>query len=145
MFRVNFLIYFCYTEFRSYVTEFQTLQPWFHLFTWLIDSKKPFHLLIYENLKKNPVKEIRKVMKFLKKQSGFEPPDLEQRLLCMSENLQGSYKRNSRELDRNPFTKKMQKKINTKIKTANKILFHVNKNLKLPNYDSSFFNQHNRK
>lgn len=119
------------------------MNSWIQLFSWLIDSKKPFYLLKYEDLLQHPVDEIRKVMEFLKAKSGFEPANLEQRLLCMSENLQGMYKRKSRKLKEFLYTEKMKTKIDSIIKDARLILSSADDNLKLPNYEPIIWNRYN--
>ena len=68
-------------------------RKWSNLFNFVIDSKQPFHLVTYEDLLRDPVTEMQKVMRFLEVASGFEQDDLQERLLCLSQNLQGNHKR----------------------------------------------------
>ena len=63
------------------------------MFKWVFNKGIPFHLLVYEDLVKDPIKEIRAVMKFLEKNNGFKQNDLERRLLCLNQNLRGNQKR----------------------------------------------------
>ena len=102
-------------------------------------SKKPFYLLIYENLKKDPVNEIRKVMDFLEQFSKFKPKNLHQRLLCMSENLTGSFKRKSKYLSKDPFTPKIKIKIDSVINSSREILSKVDESLNLPMYSPDVY------
>lgn len=122
-----------FTEFEKYLNE--ALKLWKDPFFSVSSTKKPLHLLIYEDLIKDPIKEIRKIINFLKMKSGFEPADLEQRLLCMSENLQGDYKRKSRVLKAIPFTEERIKQMHAMISSAESMLSSSHNEMRLPKYE----------
>ena len=90
------------------------------LFYYVIDSKKPFHIVKYEDLLEEPINEIRKVMEFLQTTNNFQQNDLELRLLCLSQNLQGSNKRKNRGTNDASFTNEMKNKVNSVIEIAEK-------------------------
>ena len=122
-------------EFQVY-TKTDGIKFWSFSVSSVCESKKPFYLLIYEDLVKDPIKEVRKVMKFIKDFDGFEPDDLEQRLLCLSENLQGGFKRKSRKLEKDPYTEEMKKEINSVIGSARSMLLKIDSKLILPHYEA---------
>ena len=68
---------------------------WNNLVKDLFNQEIPVHILVFENLVKDPIKEMRAVMKFLEKETGFKQNNLERRLLCLNQNLEGSQKRKS--------------------------------------------------
>ena len=93
----------------------------------------PLCLVLYEDVKQNPIKEIRKVMKFIEKMSdGYKPDDLEERLLCLSENLRGGFKRNR--VDQGKlYTNELKAIINSNIDYAQEALIKhgINANITL--------------
>ena len=70
-------------------------------------------------------------MKFLEKETGFKQNNLERRLLCLNQNLQGSQKRKSASKLTNDevYTKELKEIINGKIRNAQK--YFVEKNIPL--------------
>ena len=60
---------------------------WQQLLENVLESESPFHIIVYEDLLRDPISEMRKVTKFLEENIGFEQDDLEERLFCLSENL----------------------------------------------------------
>ena len=98
---------------------------WDTLFTYVAQAKKPFFILIYENLVRDPIKEIRLVMKFLEKNNGFKQTNLEQRLLCLAENLHGKYKRKRKARAINPYAKELKIFVNSLIDSAEKTLNEI--------------------
>jgi len=91
-------------------------------------------LLLYEDLLKNPVEELRKIVKFLEKENGFKANDLEERLICLSENIQGSQKRKKTKKQIDPYNKSLKIKINAKIESAQNDLTKYKINLDLSFY-----------
>ena len=101
---------------------FNYTSKWRNLFTFVIDSKQPYHLVTYEDLLRDPIYEMQKIMRFLQVANGFEQNDLEKRLLCLSYNLQGSQKRKKSYDSVDPFHNDFKTKINLAIDEAEKKL-----------------------
>ena len=80
-------------DFQNIVMGKWKIKSWVKLIRYVVKSKKKFHLVIYEELVQDPINEIRKVIKFLEKNNGFKQYNLEERLLCLSENIEGTHKR----------------------------------------------------
>ena len=95
---------------------------WEILFKFVMESEKQVHLVLYEDLIKNPIEEIGKIVKFLQDVNGFKSKDTDQRLICLSENLQGAQKRKKPRKSAARFTNNMKQKINNKINFAQKVL-----------------------
>ena len=131
------MISFVFSEFESYVNR--TIKQWKQLFIFVTTGKKPFYLLNFESLINDPINEIEKVMKFLEQFSKFKPKNLQQRLLCMSENLTGSFKRKSKTLSKDPFTPEIKKKIESIINSSREILSKVDEGLNLPQYSPEVY------
>ena len=100
----------------------------------MIESKKPFHVLIFEDLVKDPIKEIKKVLRFLEETNGFKAEKLEERLLCLSENLQGTEKRNPKSIPKDPFSIKLKIHVNGIINSAQSMLSEANLSTNLSSY-----------
>ena len=111
----------------------KTKRSWLELIQYVMQSKKPFHLVIYENLLKDPIKELKKIMKFLKEINGFRQENLEERLICLSENLKGTHKRKKR-INVDPYTNEMIKKLNSKISLAKKLFTKIEKDFDFSSY-----------
>ena len=131
------MISFFFSEFEIYVNGI--IKHWKQLFIFVTTSKKPFYLLNFESLINDPVNEIKKVMKFLEQFSKFKPKNLHQRLLCMSENLTGSFKRKSRTLPKDPFTPEIKKKIESIINSSREVLSKIDEGLNLPQYSPEVY------
>ena len=71
---------------------------------------------MYEDLLEEPINEIRKVIEFTQKTNNFQQNDREPRLLCLSQNLQGSNKRKNR----TSFTNEMKYQVNSVIEIPEK-------------------------
>jgi len=99
----------------------------------VVMGKSSYCLVFYEDLLKEPINELRKVMKFLEK-SGFIQNNLEERLICLSENLQGNNKRKKNENERNPFTKEQTKFMNSKIDYLQNVFNKANIDVDLSSY-----------
>ena len=98
---------------------------WDTLFKLVIASKRPFQLLVYEDLLRNPIKEIRKVVEFLEETNGFEVKNLNEQLLCLSQNLQGGHKRKKNTDNFDPFTNELKRKVNSMIDTAQSLIMDL--------------------
>ena len=109
-------------------------KSWLQLIQYVVQSKKPFHLVVYENLLINPIKELRKVMKFLDGVNGFKQENLEDRLLCLSENLQGTHKRKKR-INVDPYTNEMKKQLNSEISIAKRLFTLTDNDFNFSSYE----------
>ena len=115
--------FWCFSDFEDQFYDHTHLKTWDVLFQYVADSKKPFHLIKYEDLIRDPIKQVRKIMKFLESINGFRQKDLEKNLFCLRQNLQGSYKRTKTVVD--PFTNRLKTELNSVIKNAQNILARV--------------------
>ena len=124
-----------FVEFEKYVMS----SHWISHLAVVAKSGLPFHVVIYEDLVKDPIGETRKIMKFLEKHNNFPQPNLEKRLLCLRQNLQGQNKRKSRKFSSNPFTAKMIHKINSEVIDVKSLLAnHPALNVILPPYENTY-------
>ena len=114
--------------------EKTSTRKWSNLFNFAVDSKQPFHLVTYEDLLRDPVTELQKVMKFLEVANGFEQNDLQERLLCLSQNLQGSHKRKKNDDFIDPYTNELRTKLNSVIEAAEKKLAEAGVNVDFSSY-----------
>lgn len=74
-------------------------------------------MVFYEDLKRDPVAQLRGIIHFL----GLEVS--EERLLCLESQLEGKFKRpNTQKLDYDPFTPAMREQINKLITTVDDAL-----------------------
>jgi len=112
----------------------RTSKEWLNIFRYVVESKKPYHLLIFEDLVKDPVKEIKKVLQFLEEASGLKVENQDERLLCLSENLQGTDKRTKRANQTDPFTLKLKIYINNIIDSAQTFVSRSNLSANLSVY-----------
>ena len=80
----------------------------------------------YQDLKEDPLAELRKVLNYLK----IAPN--ERRLDCLGENIEGSMRRNQQNIS-SPYTREQREIINRVIKTANNLLLKKKK-VKIRNY-----------
>ena len=93
------------------------------------------YVVVYEDLVKDPIREVRNLL------TNFSPlksivPDkevLENRLLCLSSQLRGFFKRKKKSLDFDPSSNEMKKTINENISKARKVL--SNAGFEIPNYE----------
>jgi len=99
-----------------------------------MESGKPVHLVQFEDLAKNPIDELQKIVKFLEKANEFKENYFEQRLICLSENIQGSHKRKKTKQQIDPYTKSLKIKINAKLNFAQNVLIKYGLNVDLSNY-----------
>ena len=82
-------------EFRNFV--FSCIYKWFELIDDWVKFGKELYFVFYEELKENPVEEIKKVLLFL----GLDVD--EDRLACLSDYLTGSFNRSNKTMD-DPYT-----------------------------------------
>ena len=61
-------------------------------------------------------------MKFFKEVSEFEPENKQERLICLSENLEGNARRKPKNDPVDPFTNELETKLNVKIASAEQML-----------------------
>ena len=119
--------------FSNFVGQIST--RWKTLFLTVLNSELPYHVFFYENLLQDPIGETRKIIKFFEANNGFQLPNLEERLLCVQENLQGTQKRKTRKLSRDPYSKEMVVKINADIFFVRQFIASHNIPLVLPLYE----------
>ncbi|XP_075882109.1 sialate:O-sulfotransferase 2 [Nelusetta ayraudi] len=94
-----------------------TAPYWASLFLDWLNYGKKIHVVYYEDLKRDPVTQLRGVIHFL----GLEVS--EERLLCLESQLEGKFKRpNTQKLDYDPFTPAMKEQINKLITTVDDAL-----------------------
>ena len=125
-----------FLDFDNFIDHYLQIHhlTWEILFKYVIESERPLHLLLYEDLLKNPIAEIFKIVKFLEQKNGYEVKNLEQRLICLSENLQGTHKRKKTQQHIFPYNKKSKITINAKINYAQKLLDKYGLNINLSFY-----------
>ena len=125
-------------EFKSRITGDGYWGKWDQLFRYAAQSKKTFYVLVYEDLLQDPVNEIRKVMKFLHKTNGFKQENLEERLLCVSQNLEVGYKRKKSVNDIDPYTNELKAKLNSVIDSAQSVLTRKGLSVNITGYKRNF-------
>ena len=124
---------FCFVGFRK---KAGLLNGWDTRLKGITSRGIPLHFVLFENLIKDPIKETRAIMKFLEKENGFKQDDLERRLLCLNQNLQGNQRRKSgSKLTNNQvYTKEIKESINQKIRNAQGYLVAANVTLNITSY-----------
>ena len=110
---------------------------WHKLIERVVESGCQYYLLIYEDLLRDPVNEMRKVINFLQSKIGFKLDNLEERLLCLSENMQGNNKRKKNNIRIDPFTQKLKIIVNSKIAQAEAVLSKAGIHINFNNYQRS--------
>ena len=125
---VYFFTNVCFVDFHNKVKE---ENKWNNVIKYLFDQGIPVHIVVFENLVKDPIKEMRAVMKFLEKEIGFKQNNLERRLLCLNQNLEGNQKRKSGSKLTNDqvYTKELKEIVNDNIRNAQK--YFVEKDIPL--------------
>ena len=111
-------------EFRDFV--FTGVYRWFELIDDWIKFGKDLYFVFYEELKDNPVEEIRKLLLYL----GLEVD--EGRLACLSNHLVGSFHRVSKDTE-DPFTEEHNLMISSVVEKVDRILQNVLAR-KMPSY-----------
>ena len=104
----------CTLGFAKYVKK-QRL--WRLLFDVVLESNRSLHVVLYEDVRENPINELRKIMQFIEKTNGYKPENLEERLHCLSENLRGGFKREHKE-QTILYTEEIKQIINSQIDNA---------------------------
>ena len=108
-----------FLEFSKYVqTHYQF---WGNIIHAVVVSKKPYLLIFYDDLKKDPVIQMRRVAEFLAKNNFYSISNLDNRLLCLSQSLRGAAKRNPSKLNFDPFTSDMKILIDQMVEDAKKL------------------------
>ncbi|CAK8695515.1 sialate:O-sulfotransferase 1-like [Clavelina lepadiformis] len=110
---------------------------WLEIIEYVVSSGKPTLIIEYGELVKNPIAETLKIVKFLKKHTVISPDNLQQRLLCLSQELNGENKRKKGKLTIDSFTNSMKERLNQDIVEARKIINEHGLNFLLPKYERS--------
>ena len=111
-------------EFKNFA--FTGIYRWFELIDDWIKFGKDLYFVFYENLKDNPVEEIKKLMLYL----GLEVDH--ERLGCLANHLAGSFHRISNQTE-NPFTEEHELMISSVVEKVDRILWD-SLNIKMPIY-----------
>ncbi|CAK8671338.1 unnamed protein product [Clavelina lepadiformis] len=114
---------------------------WRNLFQFVIESKKPFLLVFYHNLVENPVAETRRMVKFVSQEAGLKVDDLEDRLLCLSQQTSGraQRKKSKQGFPRDLFTDDMKRNLNAQVTAVREMLEGIGLEKTLPPYEREFF------
>ncbi|CAK8690671.1 unnamed protein product [Clavelina lepadiformis] len=95
---------------------------WLNLIKWVVLSGKPYLLVNFEELANHPIATTLKMVEFLQMHTVISPDNLQQRILCLSQQLNGDHKRRKHKLTIDPFTNSMKHKFNNDILQACKHL-----------------------
>ena len=113
-------------EFRNWVVT--CIHRWFELIDDWIKFGNELYFVFYEDLKENPVEEIRKLLQYL----GLDVD--ESRLACLSNYLTGPFQRIGETMD-DPYAEEDHLLINNMVEKGEEILQNVlGRNFKLPAY-----------
>jgi len=123
-----------YSEFAAFVKNPTNCVDWHTLIERIVSSSCQYYILLYEDLLQDPINEMRKLINFLQKEITFKFDNLEERLLCLGENMQGNNKRKKIYKQIDPFTKALKIIINSKIKLAQSVLDKNGIKLNLTSY-----------
>ena len=99
----------------------------------VVTSNRAFHILLYEDLLREPIGEITKIIKFLEEKSGMQHIDVADRIFCLSQNMRG-YNKRKKLITIDPYTQERTKIMNSKIDLAQKILDTAGINISLSHY-----------
>ncbi|XP_077967122.1 sialate:O-sulfotransferase 2-like isoform X2 [Styela clava] len=84
-------------------------------------------VVYFEDLVKNPIKEIRRIVEFLPKEIvGSDEESLERRLMCLNLDLAGKFKRPPRKLNSDPFDELLRGEVDKSIENMNELLLERN-------------------
>nr|XP_039272146.1 WSC domain-containing protein 1-like isoform X2 [Styela clava] len=95
---------------------------------WLYHVKTVFQtipsvmIVYYEDLVKNPIVELRRIINYLPSKIVPRDEKLEQRLMCMILDLKGNFKRGSKGITSNPYTDELKTIYDQTINTLDKFL-----------------------
>ena len=105
----------------------------------LTSKNIPLYVVAYEDLVRDPIGEVRKLLTSFTPLKSIVPNEeiLEDRLLCLSSQLSGFFKRKKQELNFDPYTNEIKIKINDNISKAREILNKAG--FKIPNYEKPVF------
>jgi len=102
----------------------------------MLTSKKiPLYVVVYEDLVRDPIGEVKKLLTSFTPLKSIVPDEeiLEDRLLCLSSQLNGYFKRKKQNLKFDPYTNEIKIKINDNISKAREVLNKAG--FKIPNYE----------
>ena len=103
-------------------------------FKQIVAANKPFYILYYEDLKKDPIGEMQKLLLFPPLKQILNPFDEKSRLLCLSEQQDGYFKRKKPKMNLlDIFTNTQKFKVNRIIKDTRELL--SNYGYELPDYE----------
>ncbi|CAK8682525.1 unnamed protein product [Clavelina lepadiformis] len=108
---------------------------WFNLIRNVVTSGKPFIIIEFGKLVNDPIATTLKMVEFLQKHTVISPDHLQQRILCLSQQLNGEHKRKIQKLTIDPFTKVMKQKVNHDVGEARKLLNERSVDFLLPKYE----------
>ncbi|XP_076810513.1 sialate:O-sulfotransferase 1-like [Clavelina lepadiformis] len=108
---------------------------WINLIKNVVTSGKPFIIIEFGELVNDPIATTLKMVEFLQKHTVISPDHLQQRILCLSQQLNGEHKRKKRKLTIDPFTKVMKQKVNHDVGEARKLLNERSVDFLLPKYE----------
>ena len=126
------MLIFFVSEFNGH---FEFISHWFDLIKIVVTSGKPFIIIEFGELVNDPIATTLKMVEFLQKHTVISPDHLQQRILCLSQQLNGEHKRKKRKLTIDPFTKVMKEKVNHDVGEARKLLNERSVNFLLPKYE----------
>ena len=112
------------SEFRNFV--FRGIYRWFELIDDWVQFGSDIYFVFYEDLKGNPVEEMRKLMGYL----GLQVD--EERLACLSRHLAGSFHRASQDT-KDPFTEEHHLMISSVLQRVERLLRNQ-LGIKMPDY-----------
>ena len=123
--------------FNFQLTDFQLYDEGTLLFlSKMLTSKKiPLYVVVYEDLVRDPIGEVKKLLTSFTPLKSIVPDEeiLEDRLLCLSSQLNGYFKRKKQNLKFDPYTNEIKIKINDNISKAREVLNKAG--FKIPNYE----------
>ncbi|XP_076815673.1 sialate:O-sulfotransferase 1-like isoform X1 [Clavelina lepadiformis] len=108
---------------------------WLNINLMYLQYARPLLVIYYEDLQNDPIKEIRKIVKFI----GYEVPHLEERLTCINHDISGPFKRPHSNHGVDPYDKATIMVINQNIKILRDFMqnlkAHDGETLSLPSYE----------
>ena len=105
-------------------------------FKLILPANKPIYILYYEDLKKDPIAEMQKLLMFPPLKKLLNPFDAKSRLLCLSEQQDGYFKRKKSKMNLDIFNNNQKFDVNEIIKDTRELL--SNYGYELPHYEIPF-------
>ena len=99
----------------------------------IVATNKPFYILYYEDLKKDPIAEMQKLLMFPPLKQILNPFDEKSRLLCLSEQQDGYFKRKKTKMNIDLFNNDRKLIVNRIINDTRELL--SNYGYELPHYE----------